>query len=63
MNDALVTDAIINHYRIVSKIGAGGTGEIFLGTDTKINRQAGLKILPAEPAYGWNFKEKVGFSQ
>jgi eukaryotic-like serine/threonine-protein kinase len=38
----------LGHYRLISLLGAGGMGEVYLAEDTKLKRQVAVKLLPAE---------------
>jgi serine/threonine protein kinase len=40
----------VGHYRITARLGAGGMGEVFLGEDTRLDRKAAIKFLPADLA-------------
>src|ERR1700693_6227176 len=48
---ALASGTKLGPYQIQSPVGAGGMGEVYRATDSKLGRDVALKVLPAEMAH------------
>ena len=46
---ALNVGTRLGPYDVTALIGEGGMGQVYQATDTKLNRQVALKILPESP--------------
>src|SRR3989442_9970901 len=59
--DGLLPNTTLSHYRIVSKIGEGGMGEVYRARDTKLGRDVAIKVLAA--AFSENSERLRRFEQ
>src|SRR3989454_1805029 len=46
----IIAGTQLGHYTIISRLGAGGMGEVYLAQDARLDRKVALKILPTDVA-------------
>lgn len=63
MAELLPAGTTLSHYRILSPLGAGGMGEVYLAEDPRLGRKVAVKLLPArftaEPARVSRFEREA----
>jgi len=50
MSPSLEAGSVLSYYRVLSMLGSGGMGEVYLAEDTRLERRVALKVLHAENA-------------
>ena len=55
----IAAGTLIKHYEILSALGAGGMGEVYLAEDKRLGRKVAIKFLPLEVATDERAKQRL----
>ncbi|PKN44951.1 MAG: hypothetical protein CVU63_09635, partial [Deltaproteobacteria bacterium HGW-Deltaproteobacteria-20] len=47
-NHALAEGTLVDHFRVLRRIGRGGMGEVYLARDTRLGRKVALKLIRSD---------------
>jgi eukaryotic-like serine/threonine-protein kinase len=50
MTESFGINTTFSHYHVLSRLGAGGMGEVYMAEDTRLHRKVAVKVLPADRA-------------
>src|SRR6267142_2731448 len=56
---SLASGTILGHYEIVSQLGKGGMGEVYLAKDSQLGRLVAIKILPPQTISDEHAKKRL----
>jgi serine/threonine protein kinase len=55
---ALDVGSRLGPYQVTAKIGEGGMGEVYKGTDTRLHRTVAIKVMPEHVASDPDLKQR-----
>ena len=57
----MINQTLNNRYKIISRLGKGAMGTVYLATDTQSNREVALKIISSDLAIESDMLERLAY--